>query len=32
VTFSMELHDPAELGMSAARLADAAAVMDPQYA
>ncbi len=28
----MELHDPAELGMSAARLADAAALMDRQYA
>jgi CubicO group peptidase (beta-lactamase class C family) len=28
----MELRDPAELGMSAARLADAAALMDRQYA
>ena len=32
MTFSMELHDAAELGMSAARLADAAAVIDRQYA
>jgi serine-type D-Ala-D-Ala carboxypeptidase len=32
MTFSMEPHDPAELGMSAARLADAAALMDRQYA
>ena len=28
----MELHDPAELGMSAARLADATALMDRQFA
>lgn len=28
----MELHDPAALGMSATRLADAAALMDRQYA
>ncbi len=31
MTLSMELHDPAELGMSASRLADAAALMDRQY-
>jgi hypothetical protein len=32
MTLSMERHDPAELGMSATRLADAAALMDRQYA
>jgi serine-type D-Ala-D-Ala carboxypeptidase len=31
VTLSMDLHDPASLGMSATRLADAAALMDRQY-
>lgn len=32
MTLSTELHDPAELGMSAERLADAAALMDRQFA
>ncbi len=32
MTLSMELHDPAELGMSVSRLADAAALMDRQFA
>ena len=32
MTLSIDLHDPAELGMSAARLADAAALMDRQHA
>jgi serine-type D-Ala-D-Ala carboxypeptidase len=32
MTLSMERHDPAELGMSATRLADAAALMDRQHA
>jgi CubicO group peptidase (beta-lactamase class C family) len=31
MTLSMELHDPASLGMSATRLADAATLMDRQY-
>jgi CubicO group peptidase (beta-lactamase class C family) len=32
MTMSMELHDPGDVGMSAARLADAAALMDRQHA
>lgn len=31
MTLSIELHEPAELGMSASRLADAGALMDRQY-
>ena len=32
MTFSAELHDPADFGISAARLADAAVLMDRQHA
>ena len=32
MTMSTELHDPVDVGMSAARLADAAALMDRQHA
>ena len=32
MTLSMELHDPSELGISTARLADATALLERQYA